>query len=112
MSTESTRTSSATYVSAKRGDTLVSARGINFAIQRGLQFFHSTVHWFNRNVFKSLEDVPLGVERKCCKRRGRRFIVADGIFEKGGAMVDLPKTLKSCEVRDSYGRVLTYYLLP
>ncbi|KAI9438097.1 hypothetical protein H4582DRAFT_2148192 [Lactarius indigo] len=65
---------------AKRGDIIVAARGVNFVVQKGLQVSRS-------NVF-------LSVEKERRKRRGRvtrRFIVTEGISEKDGAMVDLPK---------------------
>ncbi|KAI9452056.1 serine palmitoyltransferase [Lactarius psammicola] len=82
---------------AKRGDIIVADRGINFAIQKGLQISRSTVRWFDHNDLKSLEDVLLSVEKERRKRRGpltRRFIVTEGIFEKDGAMVDLPKLIE------------------
>ncbi|KAH8988171.1 serine palmitoyltransferase [Lactarius hatsudake] len=81
---------------AKRGDIIVSDRGINFAIQKGLQLSRSTVRWFDHNDLKSLEDVLLSVETDRQRRREpltRRFIVTEGIFEKDGAMVDLPKLI-------------------
>ena len=73
-------------------------RGINFAVQKGLQISRCTVRWFDHNDLKSLEDVLLGIEKERQKHLGpltRRFIVTEGIFEKDGAMVDLPK-LVSC----------------
>ena len=79
---------------AKRGDIIVADRGINFAIQKGLQISRCTVRWFEYNDLKSLEDVLLSIEKERRKRRGpltRRFIVTEGIFKKDGAMVDLPK---------------------
>lgn len=79
---------------AKRGDIIVADRGVNFAIQKGLQISRSTIRWFDHNDLKSLEDVLQGVEKERRKRRGpltRRFIVTEGIFEKDGAMSDLPK---------------------
>ncbi|KAH9060253.1 serine palmitoyltransferase [Lactarius vividus] len=82
---------------AKRGDIIVADRGINFAIQKGLQISRSTVRWFDHNDLKSLEDVLLSVEKERRKRRGpltRRFIVTEGIFEKDGAMVDLPRLIE------------------
>ncbi|KAI9452058.1 pyridoxal phosphate-dependent transferase [Lactarius psammicola] len=82
---------------AKRGDVIVADRGIKFAIRKGLQISRSTVRWFDHNDLKSLEDVPLSIKKKRCKRRGpltRRFIVTEGIFEKDGAMVDLPKLIE------------------
>ncbi|KAH8984866.1 serine palmitoyltransferase [Lactarius akahatsu] len=62
------------------GDIIVAGRGIGFATQKGLQV--CVLH------------VLLGVEKKHRKRHGpltRRLIVTEGIFEKNGAMVDLPK---------------------
>jgi len=81
----------------KRGDIIVADRGVNFAIQKGIQISRSTVRWFDHNDLKSLEDVLESVEKERKKRRGpltRRFIVTEGIFEKDGAMVDLPKLVR------------------
>src|ERR1700722_3313073 len=78
----------------KRGDIIVADRGVNFAIQKGIQISRSTVRWFDHNDLKSLEEVLDSVEKDRRKRRGpltRRFIVTEGIFEQDGAMVDLPK---------------------
>jgi serine palmitoyltransferase len=79
---------------AKRGDIIVADRGVNFAIQKGLQISRSTVRWFDHNDFKSLEDVLQSIEKERRKRRGpltRRFIVTEGIFERDGTISDLPK---------------------
>ncbi|KAF9001202.1 serine palmitoyltransferase [Cyathus striatus] len=81
----------------KRGDIIVADRGVNFAIQKGIQISRSTVRWFDHNDLKSLDDVLESVERERKKRRGpltRRFIITEGIFEKDGAMVDLPKLIE------------------
>jgi serine palmitoyltransferase len=78
----------------KRGDIIVADRGVNFAIQKGIQISRSTVRWYDHNDLKSLEDVLDSVEKERKKRRGpltRRFIITEGIFEKDGAMTDLPK---------------------
>ncbi|KAH8977004.1 serine palmitoyltransferase [Lactarius hatsudake] len=82
---------------AKRGDIIVADRGVNFAIQKGLEISRSTVRWFDHNDLKGLEDVLQSVKKERRKRRGpltRRFIVTEGIFEKDGAMVDLPKLIE------------------
>ncbi|KAH9173897.1 hypothetical protein EDB89DRAFT_2228381 [Lactarius sanguifluus] len=42
---------------AKRRDTIVADRGINFAVQKGLETSHSTVRCFDHNDLKSLEDL-------------------------------------------------------
>ncbi|KAI0048661.1 serine palmitoyltransferase [Auriscalpium vulgare] len=82
---------------AKRGDIIVADRGVNFAIQRGLYVSRSTIRWYDHNDLKSLEDVLESVQRETRKRKlplTRRFIVTEGIFEKDGAMVDLPKIIE------------------
>ncbi|KAH9018458.1 hypothetical protein EDB84DRAFT_1566400 [Lactarius hengduanensis] len=74
-----------------RGDIIVADRGIDFAIQKGLQISRSTVRWFGHNDLKSLEGVLLGVEKERRIRHApltRRFIVTEGI------MVDLPKLIR------------------
>lgn len=78
----------------KRGDIIVADRGVNFAIQKGLQISRSTIRWFDHNDLKSLEDVLQSVEKERRKRRGpltRRFIITEGIFERDGTISDLPK---------------------
>ncbi|KAJ7229180.1 serine palmitoyltransferase [Mycena pura] len=80
----------------KRGDIIVADRGVNFAIQKGIQISRSTVRWYDHNDLKSLEDVLDSVEKERKKRRGpltRRFIITEGIFEKDGVMIDLPKLI-------------------
>ena len=81
----------------KRGDIIVADRGVNFAIQKGIQISRSTVRWFDHNDLNSLEEVLVAVEKERKKRRmplTRRFIVTEGIFQKDGAMADLPKLVR------------------
>ncbi|GLB39604.1 putative aminotransferase class I and II [Lyophyllum shimeji] len=81
----------------KRGDIIVADRGISFAIHKGIQISRSTVRWYDHNDLRSLEEVLESVEKERRKRKGpltRRFIITEGIFEKDGAMVDLPKLIE------------------
>ncbi|KAF9233818.1 serine palmitoyltransferase [Melanogaster broomeanus] len=81
----------------KRGDIIVADRSVNFAIQKGIQVSRSTVRWYDHNDLKSLEDALISVEKERKKRNGpltRRFIVTEGIFERDGEMVDLPKLIE------------------
>ncbi|RXW22768.1 hypothetical protein EST38_g3074 [Candolleomyces aberdarensis] len=81
----------------KRGDIIVADRGVNFAIQKGIQISRSTVRWYDHNDLESLEAVLQSIEKDRKKRRGpltRRFIITEGIFERDGAMVDLPKIIE------------------
>ncbi|KAI5998916.1 serine palmitoyltransferase [Pisolithus orientalis] len=75
----------------KRGDIIVADRAVNFAIQKGIQISRSTVRWYDHNDLKSLED-------KDRRKRGtpitRRFIITEGIFERDGEIVDLPKLIE------------------
>lgn len=48
----------------KRGDIIVADRGVNFAIQKGLQISRSTIRWFDHNDLTSLEEVLQGVEKE------------------------------------------------
>ena len=90
----------------KRGNIIVADRGINLAIQQ-------RVCWFDHNDIKSLEGVLLNIEKEGRKRRGpltRRSIVTEGIFEKDGTTVDLPK-LVSYAFSKIVGCVLTHCFL-
>ncbi|KAI0786994.1 serine palmitoyltransferase [Abortiporus biennis] len=81
----------------KRGDIIVADRGVNFAIQKGLQISRCTVRWYDHNDLKSLEQVLEMVERERRKKKSpltRRFIVTEGIFDVDGAMSDLPKLVE------------------
>jgi len=98
----------------KRGDIIVADRGVNFAIQKGIQISRSTVRWFDHNDLKSLEEVLEGVEKERKKRKGpltRRFIITEGIFEKDGKMVDLPKLVSDertflCRFHTDFGVIV------
>ncbi|KAI0772737.1 serine palmitoyltransferase [Trametes elegans] len=81
----------------KRGDVIVADRGVNFAIQKGLQISRCTIRWYDHNDMKSLEHVLESVEKERRKRKGpltRRFIVTEGIFDHDGVISDLPKLVE------------------
>ncbi|EJF56701.1 serine palmitoyltransferase [Dichomitus squalens LYAD-421 SS1] len=81
----------------KRGDIIVADRGVNFAIQKGLQISRCTIRWYDHNDMESLEHVLESVEKERQKRKSpltRRFIVTEGIFDHDGAMSDLPKLVE------------------
>lgn len=83
---------------SKRGDIIVADRGVNFAIQKGIQISRSTVRWYDHGDYESLERVLEGIhkEDKKYKRNptaSRRFIITEGLFENDGSMVDLPKVV-------------------
>ncbi|KPV74860.1 uncharacterized protein RHOBADRAFT_36805 [Rhodotorula graminis WP1] len=88
----------------KRGDIIVADRGINFALQKGIQISRSTVRWYDHGDYAGLERILEGIrkEDKKYKRNptaSRRFIVTEGIFENDGSMVDLPKVI---ELKNKY----------
>lgn len=81
----------------KRGDIVVADRGVNYAIQKGLQISRSTLKWYNHNSLSSLESMLQSIVKDDKRRRGpltRRFIVTEGIFEGDGAKVDLAKLVE------------------
>lgn len=82
---------------AKRGDILVVDKGVNYAIQKGLQISRCTIKWYEHNDTEDLEKVLADIEREQSRRRApltRRFIVTEGIFENYGDMVNLPKIIE------------------
>ncbi len=82
---------------AKRGDVIVADKGVNFAIQRGLQISRCNVRWYEHNDLSDLERTLKGVERESRRKGGplrRRFIVTEGIFENDGAMLDLERVVR------------------
>ncbi|KII91569.1 hypothetical protein PLICRDRAFT_89845 [Plicaturopsis crispa FD-325 SS-3] len=81
----------------KRGDVIIADRGVSFCIQKGLQMSRSTIRWYDHNDLGSLQEVLESLEKDRRKRKApltRRFIVTEGIFEKDGAMTDLPKLIE------------------
>ncbi|WVQ85819.1 hypothetical protein IAT38_007987 [Cryptococcus sp. DSM 104549] len=82
---------------AKRGDIIVADRGVNFAIHKGLQISRCQIKWYAHGDMKDLERVLQNVERERKRKGGKltkKFIVAEGIFENDGMMLDLPKVLE------------------
>ena len=82
---------------AKRGDIIVADRGVNFGINKGLQISRSTVRWYAHGDMNDLERVLQNVEREQKRKGGKlrkKFIVAEGIFENDGMMLDLPKVVR------------------
>lgn len=83
---------------AKRGDTVVADKGVNFAIQKGLQISRCTIKWYEHNDLADLERVLKMVE-KDAKRKGgplkRRFIVTEGLFENDGVVTNIAKVVSN-----------------
>ncbi|KAK0527875.1 serine palmitoyltransferase component [Tilletia horrida] len=82
---------------AKRGDYIVADKGVNFAIQLGIQVSRSSTRWYEHNNLKALEQTLDSVRREAKRKGGRltrRFIVTEGIFERDGAKVDLAKIVE------------------
>lgn len=94
---------------SKRGDIIVADRGVNFAIQKGIQISRSTVRWYEHGDYEGLERVLEGIRNED-KRYGRkptasrRFIITEGVFENDGSMVDLPKVVSSSLACDGRNR--------
>lgn len=83
---------------SKRGDIIVADKGVNFAIQKGLQISRSTVRWFEHNDIDDLERVLEEIKDEYTRSRKpltRRFIVMEGLSENFGDIVDLPRVVPS-----------------
>lgn len=80
---------------AKRGDIIVADRGVNFAIQKGIQISRCTVYWYDHNDMDDLERVLRKVQSDNRRKPlTRRFIVSEALFEMDGQVVDLPRLLE------------------
>ncbi|RPA85233.1 serine palmitoyl CoA transferase subunit LcbA [Ascobolus immersus RN42] len=81
---------------SKRGDIIVADKSVNYAIRKGIEISRSTVYWYEHNNLEDLERVLADVEKtqKRKKKLTRRFIVTEGLFEKSGDIVDLPKIVE------------------
>lgn len=99
---------------AKRGDIIVADRGVNFAIHKGLQISRSNVRWFAHGDMQDLERVLQGVDREMKRKKAkltRRFILAEGIFENDGMMLDLPKVVSPSQALCSVHPMLCMFEL-
>lgn len=79
---------------AKRGDIIVADKGVNFAIQKGIQISRCRVRWYEHNDMDSLAEVLEAVDRENKRNKApltRRFIVTEGLFEGDGQIADLPR---------------------
>jgi serine palmitoyltransferase len=80
----------------KNGDVIVADKGVTFSIQAGMRVARAGIKWYDHNDLGSLERTLVSVEKEL-QRKGkggdltRRFIITEGIFERDGQMVDLPK---------------------
>jgi serine palmitoyltransferase len=82
---------------AKRGDIIVADKGVNFAIQKGIQISRSHVRWYEHNDMDSLEAVLESIARENKRNKApltRRFIVTEGLFEGDGQISDLPRLVR------------------
>jgi serine palmitoyltransferase len=82
---------------SKRGDIIVADKGVNFAIQKGLQISRSTVRWFEHNDMDDLERVLEEIRIEHIRSGNpltRRFIVAEGLSENYGDIVDLVRIVE------------------
>lgn len=84
---------------AKRGDVIFADKGVNFAIQKGLQASRSRIVWFEHNDVEDLERLLLEqaeLDRKKPKLAAttRRFMVVEGLYAKSGDLCPLPELLE------------------
>uniref|UniRef100_A0A915CNX1 Serine palmitoyltransferase 1 n=1 Tax=Ditylenchus dipsaci TaxID=166011 RepID=A0A915CNX1_9BILA len=80
---------------AKRGDIIYADKGVNFAIQKGMQASRSKVEWFEHNDLSDLERLlkaQAEKDKKDPKKAAtiRRFIVVEGLYSKTANLCPLP----------------------
>lgn len=98
---------------SKRGDVIVADRGVNFAIQKGIQISRSRVRWYDHNDMDSLEEVLEALDREAKRTKApltRKFIVTEGLFEGDGQIADLPRLVRTRLCGQHKERVLTSLL--
>ncbi|WKX94947.1 hypothetical protein Q1695_011862 [Nippostrongylus brasiliensis] len=84
---------------AKKGDVIFVDKGVNFAIQKGLQASRSRVEWFEHNDVDDLERLLKEQEVKDKKdpkkaAKVRRFIVVEGIYANSADLCPLPRIME------------------
>uniref|UniRef100_A0A0M3I0R1 Serine palmitoyltransferase 1 n=1 Tax=Ascaris lumbricoides TaxID=6252 RepID=A0A0M3I0R1_ASCLU len=84
---------------AKLGDVIFVDKGVNFAIQKGLQASRSRIEWFDHNDMNHLEKLLMEQAerdekdpRKAAKTR--RFMVVEGLYHNTGDLCPLPELLE------------------
>ncbi|CAJ0604780.1 unnamed protein product [Cylicocyclus nassatus] len=84
---------------AKRGDIIFVDKGVNFAIQKGLQACRSRIEWFEHNDMEDLErlleeqDVRDKKDPKKAKTI-RRFIIVEGLYVNTADLCPLPRIME------------------
>uniref|UniRef100_A0A914CV92 Serine palmitoyltransferase 1 n=1 Tax=Acrobeloides nanus TaxID=290746 RepID=A0A914CV92_9BILA len=83
---------------AKRGDVIFADKGVNFAIQKGLQASRSRIEWFEHNDVEDLErllEIQAEKDRKNPKiaAKTRRFMVVEGLYTKTADLCPLPQLM-------------------
>ncbi|VDM66230.1 unnamed protein product, partial [Strongylus vulgaris] len=84
---------------AKKGDIIFVDKGVNFAIQKGLQACRSRVEWFEHNDMEDLERLLKEQEvrdKKDPKKATtiRRFIVVEGLYVNTADLCPLPRIME------------------
>ena len=84
---------------AKRGDIVFADKGVNFAIQKGLQASRSRIEWFEHNDMEDFERLLKIQEEKDKKdpkkaSKIRRFMVVEGLYAKTADICPLKRLLE------------------
>ncbi|KAI1717071.1 aminotransferase class I and II domain-containing protein [Ditylenchus destructor] len=84
---------------AKRGDIIYADKGVNFAVQKGLQASRSRIEWFEHNNMGDLErllEEQAEQDKKNPKKAKlvRRFIVVEGLYAKTADLCPLSKIME------------------
>uniref|UniRef100_A0A915Q0E2 Serine palmitoyltransferase 1 n=1 Tax=Setaria digitata TaxID=48799 RepID=A0A915Q0E2_9BILA len=83
---------------AKKGDVIFADKGVNFAIQKGLEASRSRIEWFNHNDVNDLERLLIEQAERDRKfprlaSKTRRFMVVEGLYMNSGDLCPLPELI-------------------
>lgn len=82
---------------SKKGDVIVADELINTAIYKGMMISRSRLYYYKHNDIDDLKRVLEEVEKhdkQFRKPLTRRFIISEGVFQKGGDLSPLPKLIQ------------------
>lgn len=84
---------------AKKGDIIYVDKGVNFAVQKGVQASRSRVEWFEHNDMEDLErllklQADVDAKNKDKAKTIRRFIIVEGLYANAADLCPLPKIME------------------
>lgn len=81
----------------KRGDVIVTDKAANYSVRKGIELARCNVKWYTPGDYDDLEEAMRQVAQEQAKQKKltRRFIVAEGLSETTGGVIDLPRLVST-----------------